>query len=136
MNELVNWLNNHLDPPKRKKNQYDAHPLLIASYFHWQFIRIHPFGDGNGRMARILMNLILMICGYVPAIVRLEKTQEYYGALNLSEAENIAPLAEFIGEEMIISLELAIKAAKGESVEKSDDFDREIALLKQMQNIP
>lgn len=136
MNELVNWLNNHLDPPKRKKKQYDAHPLLIASYFHWQFIRIHPFGDGNGRMARILMNLILMICGYVPAIVRLEKRKEYYGALNLSEADNITPLAEFIGEESIASLELALKAAKGENIEKPDDFDREIALLKQMQNIP
>src|SRR5690606_20599377 len=30
MNELVNWLSNHLDPPKRKKKKYDAHPLLIA----------------------------------------------------------------------------------------------------------
>ena len=58
MNRLVNWLNNHIDPPKRKKRKYGLHPLLIAAGFHCEFVQIHPFGDGNGRMARILTNLI------------------------------------------------------------------------------
>lgn len=134
MNRLVNWLNNHLDPPKRKKKQYDAHPLLIACIFHLEFIRIHPFGDGNGRLARILMNLILMTCGYVPSIVRLEKRKDYYGALNLSEVDNISPLAEFIGEECIVSMQLAIKAAKNEPIEEDDDLDKEILLFKRALN--
>ncbi|MCF8230876.1 MAG: Fic family protein [Bacteroidales bacterium] len=131
MNELVNWLNNHIDPPKRKKRQYDLHPLLIATGFHAQFIKIHPFGDGNGRMARILTNLILMLCGYVPAIVRQEKRQTYYNALNMSTLDEPEPLAEFIGEECIHSLEVAIKAAKGESIDEPEDIDKKLSLLDQ-----
>lgn len=136
MNELINWLNNHIDPPKRKKKKYDLHPLLIASGFHVRFIQIHPFGDGNGRMARILMNLILMLCGYVPAVIRLENRKTYYSALNLSSLDNTTLLAEFIGEECIKSLEIAVKAAKGESIEEVDDFDKEIELLKRKQAKP
>lgn len=130
MNELINWLNNHIDPPKRRKHKYDLHPLLIATGFHVRFIQIHPFGDGNGRMARILMNLILMLCGYVPAIIKLEKRKEYYTALNQSTMENLTPIAEFVGMECINSLEMSIKAAKGESIEEIDDLDKKISLLK------
>ena len=131
MNELVNWLNNHIDPPKRKKRQYDLHPLLIATGFHAQFIKIHPFGDGNGRMARILTNLILMLCGYVPAIVRQEKRKTYYNALNMSTLKEPEPLAEFIGEECIHSLEVAIKAAKGKSIDEPEDIDKKMSMLDQ-----
>ena len=131
MNELINWLNNHIDPPKRKKKKYDLHPLLIACGFHVRFIQIHPFGDGNGRMARILMNLILMLCAYVPAVIKLEKRKEYYIALNQSTLENMEPLAEFVAEECIQSLEMAVKAAKGQSIEEDDDLDKKLSLLKQ-----
>lgn len=130
MNDLVNWLNNHIEPPKRKKHKYDLHPLLIACGFHVSFIKIHPFGDGNGRMARILMNLILMLCGYVPAVIKLEKRKEYYAALNLSTLDQMEPLAEFVGLECIQSLEMAIKAAKGESIDEDDDLDKKLSLLK------
>lgn len=131
MNDLVNWLNNHIEPPKRKKKKYDLHPLFIATGFHAQFIKIHPFGDGNGRMARILTNLILMLCGYVPAIVRLEKRKEYYNALNASTLDSPEPLAEFIGEECIHSLEIAIKATKGESIDEPEDIDKKMSMLEQ-----
>ncbi len=130
MNELINWLNNHIDPPKRKKKKYDLHPLLIACGFHVRFIQIHPFGDGNGRMSRLFMNLILMLCGYVPAVVKLEKRKEYYTALNLSTLEDMGPLAEFVGQECINSMEMATKAARGESIEEGDDLDKEISLLQ------
>jgi fido (protein-threonine AMPylation protein) len=129
MNSLVNWLNNHISPPKRKKRQYDKHPLLIATIFHLEFINIHPFGDGNGRMARILMNLIFMLTGYTPAIIKLEKREDYYANLNLSSAENATPFATYLGEALIESLTLAIKAAKGELIEDKDDLDKQIDLL-------
>ena len=130
MNELINWLNNHLTPPKRKKNKYELHPLLIACGFHSQFIKIHPFGDGNGRMARIMMNLILMQAGYVPTIIKLEDRDTYYNQLNQSSIENVEPLAEFIGNETIKSLELFLKSIKGESIEDPDDLDKEIEIIK------
>ena len=93
MNSLINWLNNHLDPPKRKKKKYDLHPILIAAGFHTQFLKIHPFGDGNGRMARIITNLVLMLCGYVPVIIKLDDRKDYYTSINtnsLNEPENLA----------------------------------------------
>lgn len=131
MNQLVNWLNNHISPPKRKKRKYDLHPLLIAAGFHIQFIQIHPFGDGNGRMARILTNLILMLCGYVPAIIRLDDRQQYYNAINTSELDTPENFAFFLGQSCIVSLELALKAAKGEHFEEVNNLDEELRSLQQ-----
>lgn len=129
MNELINWLNNHISPPKRKKKEYDLHPLLIAAGFHIRFLKIHPFGDGNGRMARILTNLILMMSGYVPAIVKLEDRQAYYSAILASSSEDYEAFAVFLGKATIASLELAIKAAKGEKIEEDTDLDKELSLI-------
>jgi len=131
LNELINWLNNHISPTKRKKKKYGLHPLLIAAGFHTRFIQIHPFGDGNGRIARIITNLILMLCGYVPAIIKMEERIDYYNSINLSTLEDPKPLAEFLGMECIKSLEMAIKAAKGGSIEEPDDLDKKLSLLKQ-----
>lgn len=129
MSDLVNWVNNQMNPPKRKKKKYDLHPLLIASGFHTRFINIHPFGDGNGRMARILTNLILMACGYVPAIIKQDRRESYYTAINTSSLDDPENLAIYLGEALIESLELTIKAAKGESIEEKDDLDKELELL-------
>jgi Fic family protein len=133
VNELVNWTNNHLFPEeltRKSKQKYDFHPILVACLFHLRFIRIHPFGDGNGRMGRILMNLILMIKGYMPIIVKLENREAYYAALNQSDVQNIEPLAVFMLEELIESLELTIRGAKGESIEDTDDWQKEVSLLQ------
>lgn len=130
MNTLINWLNNQLDPPKRKKGKYDLHPLLIATGFHAQFIKIHPFGDGNGRMARIMTNLIFMLCGYVPAIIHKDNKDVYSQAINQSSIENPEQLAIIFGEAVIASLKMAIKAAKGEEIEEKEDFDKELELLE------
>lgn len=131
MSHLVNWLNNHLDPPKRKKKKYQLHPLLIASGFHVEFVKIHPFGDGNGRMARIIVNLILMQSGFVPAIINLKDRENYFDALNLSSLNEPEPLAKVIGKRALKSLELALKAAKGESIEDEEDLDKQLELLNQ-----
>ncbi len=129
LNELINWTNNAIDPPKRKKKKYDIHPLLIATRFHYEFINIHPFDDGNGRLARIFMNLILMQCGYPPIIVNKDLKDQYYRAIEDSRERGIEVLAEFLGEQLIKSQELYLKAAKGETIEEPDDLDKKIALL-------
>jgi Fic family protein len=133
MNELVNWTNNHLfseELSKKGQRKYNFHSVLVACYAHLRFIRIHPFGDGNGRMGRIFMNMILMIKGYMPVIVRLENREAYYNVLNQSDVNNIEPLAVFIAEQLIESLELTIKGAKGESIEDADDWQKELSLLQ------
>jgi Fic family protein len=135
MSDLINWLNNHLyseELNRHTKKKYAEHPLILACLFHKRFIMIHPFGDGNGRMARILTNLILMQNGYMPAIVRTEQKQDYYNALNTSSEEDATPLVEYVANQEIESLKLAIKAAKGESISEPADLDKELEMLDRM----
>lgn len=57
------------------------HPLEQAAYLHCDFVRIHPFIDGNGRTARLITNLELMKYGYPPVILPVEERAIYYEAL-------------------------------------------------------
>ena len=59
MEELMNWLRGH-------QEKHDLHPIIVAAIFHHRFVSIHPFDDGNGRMSRLLMNLLLLQDGYPP----------------------------------------------------------------------
>src|SRR5438093_4378069 len=57
------------------------HPVEIAARFHHRFTEIHPFDDGNGRMSRLLMNLMLMQAGYPPVVIRIGERDQYLAAL-------------------------------------------------------
>lgn len=77
MNELFEWM---------KKAQGIVHPLILSSVFHYEFVFIHPFSDGNGRMARLWHSAILSewnpIFEYIPIESQIEKFQdEYYDAI-------------------------------------------------------
>ena len=63
-----------------KWNSY--HPIVKASLLHGEFVKIHPFIDGNGRTARLIMNLDLMQKRYVPVIIKKETRLEYYESLD------------------------------------------------------
>ena len=68
---------------------------------HFLFVFIHPYMDGNGRLARFLMNVMLAAAGYSWTIVRLSRRSEYMSALEKVSTEGeIKPFAEFIFEEM------------------------------------
>lgn len=123
MTDLIDWY-------RDKKEDPETHPLLLAAEFHYKFIRIHPFDDGNGRTARILMNFILMQYAYPPVIVKTEDKQNYFAALRQADAGSITPFIEYIGKNLEQSLELMIRGAKGESIDEADDVDKEIALIK------
>jgi len=58
------------------------HPLVVSALLHGEFVKIHPFVDGNGRTARLLMNFIAMKNGFPPLIIRKEQRLEYYDALD------------------------------------------------------
>ncbi len=62
------------------------HPVERAAHAHFWLVDIHPFVDGNGRLARLLMNLLLMQSGYPIAIIRTEDRQPYYAALEAGHA--------------------------------------------------
>ncbi len=123
MQKLIQWTNEEL---KTKKN----HPLIFAAGLHYQFIRIHPFDDGNGRMARILMNIALQIHYFPPVIVKVTDKERYYSALRDADVGNLDSFIDYIGNLLVESLELAIRGAKGERIDEEDDIDKEIELTR------
>ncbi len=58
------------------------HPVVRAALLHGEFVKIHPFIDGNGRTARLLLNLVLMSNGYPPIVIKRESRLAYYEALD------------------------------------------------------
>ena len=59
------------------------HPIIVAALLHAEFVKIHPFIDGNGRTARLLMNFEVMKNGYPPIIIKNEERHKYYDALDV-----------------------------------------------------
>lgn len=77
MNQLFSWM---------KKNKNNLHPLILSAVFHYEFVFIHPFKDGNGRTARLWHNVLLSnwkeVFEYLPIESQLKKYQEgYYKAI-------------------------------------------------------
>nr|WP_162151191.1 Fic family protein [Haploplasma modicum] len=61
-------------------NKY--HPVVQAALLHGEFVKIHPFIDGNGRTARLLLNFVLMKNGFTPVIIKNENRLTYYDSLD------------------------------------------------------
>jgi len=127
MADLIDWYNNRIEAA-------DLNPILLAAEFHYKFIRIHPFDDGNGRTARILMNFILMKFGYPPVIIKTEDKQNYFAALRLADVGEIEAFVNYIAINLVRSLEIMLAGARGKSIEEPDDIDKEIALLEKRLN--
>jgi len=123
MGDLMAWYNEKIE-------DISFNPILLAAEFHYKFIRIHPFDDGNGRTARILMNFILMKFGYPPVIIKTDDKANYFTALQLADTGNLEAFVNYIAKNLNRSLEIMIAGAKGESIEEPDDIDKEIALLE------
>ncbi len=123
MGELVEWFN-------VASANTEIHPVVVASLFHHQFTAIHPFDDGNGRMARLLMNLILMQKGYPPVVIKQQDRNNYYQVLRRADAGEYQAIVDYIAEVLVKSLETYLKGAKGEAIEENEDIDKEIILFK------
>ncbi len=107
MQELLVWLSQH-----RK-----LHPVQRAVFFHYSFVCIHPFDDGNGRMARLIMNLLLMQAGYPPCVVRNSKRREYLQSLE--HADTTGSIDEFlrcIVHELLQTQETMLKILEGKAL--------------------
>ncbi len=84
MSEIIEWTN-------RKLDENEKHPLLVIANFVVEFLKIHPFQDGNGRLSRVLTNLLLLKAGYayVPYVSHEklveENKSEYYVALRRTQ---------------------------------------------------
>lgn len=80
------------------------HPVIVAAIAHYNLTRIHPFDDGNGRGARLFMNLILMKKGFPPAIIKNEHRRKYIEALSKADSGDIKGFIMFIAESCVDTL--------------------------------
>ena len=69
------------------------HPVLLAGEAHYRFVKIHPFYDGNGRAARLLLNWILLVRGYPLTVIPAEARSRYITSID--EADRGQPLDFF-----------------------------------------
>lgn len=70
-----------------EKSRSKLHPVILAALAHFRFVRIHPFGDGNGRISRLMMNFVLQKHGYPMLNITYRNRSAYYTALERSNAK-------------------------------------------------
>jgi Fic family protein len=108
MSEFISWLHKNND-----------HPVTIAVDAHFKLVSIHPFVDGNGRTARLLMNLLLLQAGSLPAIVQKEERKQYIAGIE--KAQLGGPLSDYYSlmyEAVDRSLDIYLNALEGKEQEK------------------
>jgi Fic family protein len=84
MDRLVAWHQSHI--------QRAVPPEVEAAWLHHAFTQIHPFEDGNGRVARAISSLILIKAGWFPLVIKLEEKAKYIDALECADAGDLGPL--------------------------------------------
>ena len=114
-NKIENLMDNFYLWLKENKNM---HPVLLASEAHYRLVSIHPFIDGNGRCARLLMNLILIQNGYPPAIIKMAKRIEYIHAIQNADESKIDEFYNLIADSELESVELYLDTVKNNIVWK------------------
>lgn len=135
MNDLLQWYN-------EAETRGDLSPIELAALFHYRYIRIHPFEDGNGRVSRLLVNYILYRHGYPMIVVKSADKNNYLTTLNRcdiavgpvpsdgahAELSQIVPFVEYLNKCLERALTISIKAAKGENIEDTDDWRKNLKL--------
>jgi len=93
----------------RKRTGIGTHPIILAAWFHHAFTTIHPYQDGNGRLARLLTSLILIKHGFFPFTVQREEAKEkYITALEQADRGNPQPLVSYLSQNQRRSIEHAL----------------------------
>lgn len=100
MQELILWM---------QQNRKLLHPVELAAILHHRIVNIHPFFDGNGRTARLMMNVVLMRAGFPLAVVLKNDRKKYYRTLGEADKGNYAPFVRFIAQAAERSLDIFLK---------------------------
>ncbi len=96
---MANFINNI-------QKSKELHIIELAAKTHYELVEIHPFFDGNGRTARLAMNLILMQYGYPITIILSNDRKKYYEVLKKADLGDIKPFVKFVGRMVERSLSL------------------------------
>ncbi len=106
MEALFQWIKESLD---------QKHPVIVSAVAHYNFVRLHPFDDGNGRGARLLMNLILIKKGYAPAVIRKEQRRAYLESLSLADQGNLESFTELVARSLFNAQQIILQDFDGNS---------------------
>ena len=101
LDELIDFVNT---------NPLELNDIELAAIFHHKLVWIHPFFDGNGRTVRLAMNLLLMRCGFPPAIILKNDRKKYYEALNQANNGNYQKLILLMCQALERSLNIYLNA--------------------------
>ena len=90
----------------KKDTFINASPIIQAAYIHYAFVSIHPFADGNGRIARALASIFTYRWKSIPLLIFAENRTEYYKVLEATDNGNPKSLIDFIAERYIDAIKL------------------------------
>ena len=127
MNQLFNWM---------QKNKDEIHPLILSSIFHYEFVFIHPFSDGNGRTARLWQNVLLTnwkrFFEYLPIESQIKKYQEdYYTAIsNCHKNANSNEFVEFMLKMIDKVLDEMLETTTVPLTEKSININKLLSVME------
>ncbi|MDP2600127.1 MAG: Fic family protein [Deltaproteobacteria bacterium] len=113
MKKLIDWF---------QKNQKKLPIVELAALFHHRLVFIHPFLDGNGRTARLAMNLILMKAGYPLVVVLKNDRKKYYRVLSEADKENPKSFVQFVARAVERSLDIYLKTLTPISSKERERF--------------
>jgi Fic family protein len=116
MKQLMSWM-------KRAQDEY--HMVEFAARFHHRLAKIHPFVDGNGRTARLVMNLFLMKAGLPLAVILNNDRKKYYRVMRQADRGKMKDLVTFMGQAVLRSLNMYL-----DMVTPSKQKDRLISLAE------
>lgn len=108
LDELIDFVNT---------NPLGLNDIELATIFHHKLVWIHPFFDGNGRTVRLSMNLLLMRCGFPPAIILKNDRKKYYEALNQANNGNYQKLMLLMCQALERTLNIYLSAMPDSSYE-------------------
>ena len=131
-----------MDELVKKISESITHPVETAAYLQHRFVEIHPFIDGNGRVARLLTNLYLFSCGYPVVVLKSEERGKYYKFLRAADAGNLGTFANFIAKAVDESLTMYLSIYGGidellslKELAKGTPYSQEYLSLRARQGI-
>ncbi|MEA2056498.1 MAG: Fic family protein [Patescibacteria group bacterium] len=114
------------------EKQKILHPVELAAIFHHKLVHLHPFLDGNGRTARLVMNVILLKASYPLTIVLKNDRRKYYRVLNKADQREYEPLVKFVAQTVERSLDIYLQA-----LQPTNDPKKKFRLLSKIsQKVP
>lgn len=106
-----------------------AHPVLQSSYAHYAFVLIHPFADGNGRVARALASVFTYRAVNVPVLILVENRRTYLNTLSSADKGDYQPFIDFIQQRTFDALQWVGESIRAAQVPSAEEALREIEKL-------